>query len=252
VHVPPTHDWPAEQALSQAPQLKTSVLRSTQLAAHIVCPGTLHVVEQVPAEHTCPAAHATPHAPQLSASVAGFVQAPLHGVSPTRHSHAPAMHDWPVTQTTPQAPQWLESMLRSTQAEAHRVWPVWQPEVVPSVRSEELHATRTSAAILATMGAIWMSCGVDTLWIVHACGARASVSNGSAPRARRICSGSGILSACCADTPCCPQTRRQPSRGLAVVEVQQSAEPRPAPDVVAHRIVVARRRRWPDELTCGS
>jgi hypothetical protein len=171
VHVPPTHDWPAEQALSQLPQLKTSVLRSTQLAAHIVCPGTLHVVEQVPAEHTCPARHATPHAPQLSASVAGFVQAPLHWVSPTWHSQAPAMHDWPVTQTTPQAPQWLESMLRSTQAEAHRVWPVWQPAVVPStptcalppvapgrrvsVRSEQLHATRTSAAILATMGRDW-------------------------------------------------------------------------------------------------
>jgi hypothetical protein len=177
VHVPPTHDWPAEQALSQLPQLKTSVLRSTQLAAHIVCPGTLHVVEQIPAEHTCPARHATPHAPQLSASVAGFVQAPLHWVSPTWHSQAPAMHDWPVTQTTPQAPQWLESMLRSTQAEAHRVWPVWQPAVVPStptcalppvapgrrvwVRSEQLHATRTSAAILATMGATWMSRGVD-------------------------------------------------------------------------------------------
>lgn len=87
------------------------------------------------------------------------------------------------------------------------------PPVAPgrrvSVRSEQLHATRTSAAILATMGATWMSRGVDmrsdsgcgggstaaywtwafgigteparTPWIFHACGARASVNSGSAP-----------------------------------------------------------------------
>ena len=47
----------------------------------------------------------------------------------------------------------------------------------------------------------------------------------------------------------CPNNRGERLRGLAVIVVQQTAETWPTLDGAGGPVVVARRGRWPDELT---
>ena len=77
------------QAVPQPPQLVVSVIVSTQVPPHAVCP-----VGQV-----------------------------------TELRHVPAMQVCPVVQVFPQVPQLAASVIVSTQVDPQRVWPVGQSGV---------------------------------------------------------------------------------------------------------------------------
>jgi hypothetical protein len=66
--VPPVHDWPAAQALPQAPQFIALVARSTQAPPQLVVPPAQVPCTQAPAEQIVPLAQALPHEPQLATS----------------------------------------------------------------------------------------------------------------------------------------------------------------------------------------
>jgi hypothetical protein len=63
-HPPPTHPFPAGQALPQPPQLALSDCMSTQVPLQALRP-VRHDEAHPPAEHTCPEGQVTPQAPQL-------------------------------------------------------------------------------------------------------------------------------------------------------------------------------------------
>jgi hypothetical protein len=84
---PLPHSCPVPQGALQAPQWSVSLLRSTQLVPHAVCPATVHVVPQSPAEQSCPAWQAVRQAPQWLPSLCRFTHAPSQSVKPVWQVH---------------------------------------------------------------------------------------------------------------------------------------------------------------------
>jgi hypothetical protein len=107
----------AEQALPQAPQLPTSVVRFTQVPPHNVVPvGQRHW----PAWQVVPPLHAVHDAPQWAESVDASTQVVPQSVCGAGHAHAPDWHVCPPLQAWPQLPQFAPSLWRLVHAPPHR------------------------------------------------------------------------------------------------------------------------------------
>jgi hypothetical protein len=113
-------------AVAHAPQCAGSLVRSTQLVPHRICPvghgGSVHM----PAEHISPLAHACAHDPQLAMSVWASTQFVPHRVWPVEHigTQLPPWHASLAAQACPHAPQFVASLCRFTQVPAQRVSPI--------------------------------------------------------------------------------------------------------------------------------
>lgn len=140
--------WP------QTPQLNRSLLRSTQVLSHIVCPaghGTgagadPTISTQIPMPH-CPLGQTVPQAPQLLGSFCKSTQAP-QSVSPAAQvaTHWPNPSQCtPNPQLLPHAPQLRSSPLRLAQ----------NPPQSVSPGAQSLAATTNAAATHAPSVHTW-------------------------------------------------------------------------------------------------
>jgi hypothetical protein len=145
-HAPLLHTLPAPQATPQAPQLRRSFWKLTQIFGPASPPQVprpaLHVRPHVPAEHTWPVAHLVSQAPQLAGSACVSLQLLLQLVVPPPQfaAHAPFEQTSPVAQVFPHTPQLEGDDWRSTQAAPHVDCPVAHPppsEMVASTVASE-------------------------------------------------------------------------------------------------------------------
>jgi hypothetical protein len=122
------------QLVPHAPQLPSSVCRSTHAAPHIAR-GAAHGDAHVPPVHARPAAHTVPHAPQFVGSVAVSTHLAPHRASGAEHGrvHEPAAQGCPAGHPTPHAPQCAGSVAVSTHRPPQWVWPAGHdPEQTPA------------------------------------------------------------------------------------------------------------------------
>jgi hypothetical protein len=157
-HCPALHTWPAAQVTPQPPQLRGSLLVTTQLLPHCVVP-ELGAHRHAPPTHWLPAPHTLPQAPQLLGSNCVKVQVPLQVTCWGRHvaMQLKPLHTWPVGHTRPQAPQLLGS-LRDTQALPHLMvpapvhwhWPAVQVPPAPQVLPQAPHEPGSVCVLVHT------------------------------------------------------------------------------------------------------
>jgi hypothetical protein len=104
VHAPFTHWLPGPHRFPQVPQLRGSVVVSTQNPPQLVVPAAhWHALET----QLAPGAHALPHLPQSYGSLVRSTHAPLQLVSPVAHVsvHVPSEHTSPEGHTLLHEPQ---------------------------------------------------------------------------------------------------------------------------------------------------
>lgn len=120
-----------EHVVLHAPQWFGSLVRSTHVSPHIVCPGG-HA--HVPLSHACDAPHLWPHEPQLSRSFAKSRQVPAQKSVPGGQLslQVPPRHAMPVVHSIVQLPQCSGSDEVSTHVPLH-IMPGAPPGVVQPV-----------------------------------------------------------------------------------------------------------------------
>ncbi len=106
---------PVPQDVPHAPQLSTSLVRSTHLVPQGESPeGHAHLL----AMQLAPEGQALPHAPQLAASVVRSTQPPGHEVLPVPQAQTPSAHV-AAPQVVPHLPQFFGSPLRLVHTPGH-------------------------------------------------------------------------------------------------------------------------------------